>query len=59
MSELKIPVEWRDRLPLVADGSDIVWIPGIGAGRDYIAVPGGSSHEKTVCLSARPVRIWE
>lgn len=59
MNELKIPLEWRDRLPLLAAGSDIIWIPGIGAGRDYTAEPDGSSQEKIVCLTAQPVRIWQ
>lgn len=33
--EQKIPQEQRDSIVLLADGSHVLWIEGIGAGRDY------------------------
>lgn len=38
----KVPREARDGLRVLASGSDVLWVEGIGAGVDVAARPGGS-----------------
>ncbi len=35
MIDAKIPAEVRDRIELLADGSNIIWIPGYRISEDY------------------------
>jgi tRNA(Ile)-lysidine synthase len=36
MNELKIPPELRQKIPLVACGNDVIWMPRYACGNDYI-----------------------
>lgn len=36
MNEFKISVEYRDKIALIADRDEVIWIDGIGVSNDYI-----------------------
>jgi hypothetical protein len=36
MNELNIPPELRQKIPLVACGNDVIWMPRYACGNDYI-----------------------
>jgi len=40
LNEQKVKPELRDRLPLIAQGSEIVWLPGYAAGAGFVGKPG-------------------
>lgn len=54
LTEQQVPVSHRDRLPLIAAGSDILWIPGLTAdGRLTRPEPGHLSADRWVLVRYR------
>lgn len=49
-NELKVPSNLRDRLPLLAVGSEIIWIPGHASHADHVARQNLAGPGAIVCL---------
>ncbi|NLK89772.1 MAG: tRNA lysidine(34) synthetase TilS [Clostridiaceae bacterium] len=58
LNEQQIPCHERDRLLLVAKGRDIVWLPGLTVGADFVARPGGPAGQR-IALEISPLAVTD
>jgi tRNA(Ile)-lysidine synthase len=47
LTDRKIPEPFRDRIPLLCRGEEVLWVCGVGAGN----IPGWSKEEQPVRLT--------
>ena len=54
-NEVGIPVDLRDRLPLLCDGNRILWVPFIGAADGAFDIKDPSSSAFRLTIQAIPI----
>lgn len=53
MIDLKIPARQRDLIPVIAHGSDVAAVYGIGVNSRYAARPGDDVYQITICAAGK------